>query len=572
VSETKRKMTQIAGIASVLLTPLYIFISGPLSLYQRNQDSMGYHREVLNPFVPVALAVLGVGLLLYALSSIKVFRYFLWVYYLSAALVYVHSFTRSINEGISNSYFLLIPLLILFVVGSIVLSIRVCPRKIAPALAALAIFIGVFEIVRFSQLAEPLDTTKDLFEVLGYTSPDAGTISGDSASENAEAPSDLPNIYHFLFDQFQTEAFEHVISAEVREKELDGFFFFPKTTTAYAHTHLSIPSIFQGRHAEYSMPGLKTFYDGTFQGEQSLLYSLKEAGYETFGFQTFFKKWPEKLFDYSTYQGAHGNQTEINIDGIFRNLWIYSYFPTGIARRLMGDAAFDRFEFGKVLPNSLAAESYAAFTSYLAAEEALPTRGRYTYSHVLVPHTPSVLNSDCTMSDPETDTRDGGNKMTDHFTCGGKMLLDFIKRLRELDRFDDSLIIIQSDHGSCLEIREGLLNMLPMPSVECDRYIAHSLLLVKPPESYMKLPAFTRLEIDSTLLDVTPTILNVVGVGAEQDFDGIPLLPPDNLPKIRPRYFHQYKRVDKWGRTNEMTRWIFQGDEMILDKVIPITD
>ena len=78
----------------------------------------------------------------------------------------------------------------------------------------------------------------------------------------------------------------------------------------------------------------------------------------------------------------------------------------------------------------------------LEQEAELPATGRYTLIHLVILHSPEVLAADCSYGA-------AGSKTTqlEQAGCATKLLVDFVERLKELGRFDNSLVIAHADHG-----------------------------------------------------------------------------------------------------------------------------
>ena len=132
------------------------------------------------------------------------------------------------------------------------------------------------------------------------------------------------------------------------------------------------------------------------------------------------------------------------------NLWLYGNTPAPLRNAVMrtpwfaqlSDKDMDLLREGRLLPASAPVTSYLGFEKMMAEEERLSASGRYTVIHVLVPHAPHRLTADCDYTLGSTAT---GPMEQTH--CALKMIREFITLIENLDRFDDSLILIQGDHG-----------------------------------------------------------------------------------------------------------------------------
>ena len=150
----------------------------------------------------------------------------------------------------------------------------------------------------------------------------------------------------------------------------------------------------------------------------------------------------------------------------------------------------------------------------LEQEADLPANGRYTLIHLVLPHSPEVLAADCSYDVAGSETT-----QLEQAGCATKLLVDFVERLKELGRFDNSLVIAQADHG-VYEPDNGAEN-------PAERVSLHALLLIKPIGSDGE---FAVSSVNSTLIDIAPTLLGALEVENQLQMDGTPLQDamPDN--------------------------------------------
>jgi arylsulfatase A-like enzyme len=115
----------------------------------------------------------------------------------------------------------------------------------------------------------------------------------------------------------------------------------------------------------------------------------------------------------------------------------------------------------------------------LTDEADRPGHGQYVYAHLILPHYPYVWDGECRL-----------NKRTgfiDQTSCATNLIKDFVGKLKQLARYDDSLIILQSDHGTSGVDAEPFF---PLPRLEAGQRASeefskrlHALLLIKPPDA-----------------------------------------------------------------------------------------
>jgi phosphoglycerol transferase MdoB-like AlkP superfamily enzyme len=129
-------------------------------------------------------------------------------------------------------------------------------------------------------------------------------------------------------------------------------------------------------------------------------------------------------------------------------------------------------------------------------------------NHFVIPHSPDVLAADCSY--------DAGGHETSQLeqsACATKLLVDFVDRLKELGRFNNSLVIAHADHGVYQPDNDA--------ENPAERVSLRALLLIKPIGSDGDLAVS---EVESTVIDIAPTLLNALQVEHRLPVEGSSLL------------------------------------------------
>jgi phosphoglycerol transferase MdoB-like AlkP superfamily enzyme len=142
--------------------------------------------------------------------------------------------------------------------------------------------------------------------------------------------------------------------------------------------------------------------------------------------------------------------------------------------------------------------------SFVELEPRLPARGRYTLVHLLLPHMPYVLRSDCSREGTAT------TDLEQQSRCTLRLLVRFLDTLRRLDRLDGSILVVHGDHGSGEILREGRL-------VSDEPASLRTALLFKPVGGHGPMRRAGRT---ARLVDIAPTLLAMLGIAREAPFDG----------------------------------------------------
>jgi hypothetical protein len=573
----------LVEILALLPTPVILFVTTSNSRYLANQADLGYEVSLLFPYLGMALLAMLLGFGLCLLRERRPAEFLLWCYYgigpFYLAYRIFHKARWEIGRGamsdtVEDVVFLL--LMALMVAGVVIVYARRMPRvPICRFLAVIGPLFLAAEIYQFGSQAEFIDTRLSLADKLGLES------RGAASSLEPHAPAaELPNVYHLILDGFQTEMFEHTFPLEERGERLSGFLYFPENVATYGRTRFSIPSTFLGNPYD-NQSSQAAFVRSQFDSPQSILYSLREAGYQTFGLhvEPKVKDTDEHLFDHSVRHGEHVVIRASSNVQIFRKLWVVSNFPRLVYPLFVSAQEARDLLHQKVIPRDQQLKSYRAFVNYLEVEEELPASGRYTFLHLMIPHPPFTLDANCA---PQEEGVSAEERYLAHIRCGDKIIRDFVDRLKKLGRYHDSLVLIHGDHGFYAKLEgETLLDLGANQEVDPDRVEGHTddharlrsraLLLLKPPDAGGSGYAFTTSPAESTLLDVAPTMMDALGIDADTTYSGFSLLHPDSIPQDRQRYyyFHDFVSIDGiYGLAAQISRWIIDEDRAIKDGVI----
>jgi hypothetical protein len=264
-------------------------------------------------------------------------------------------------------------------------------RKVAePLVTALSVFaLAIMAMAVFDAL--PLrhadavvdDTARRGFEPQARVaggSPDAG----------------LPDIYHIVFDEFQTDMFGAVLDENVKN-ELRGVTWFPNASTPFGRTEMALASLFSGAPYDYREPPLDYIKDA-FTSEQSLLTRLESLGYETIGLlHVVYPRNAPSPFEVTYFHKDFAKSATADEQrDLFVSLWLYAYLPESLTRHLLPEHHFDQLTSQTLLPNDAPFISLLSFRRFLEWEsETTRQGGRYIFVHLILPHFPNVLAADC---------------------------------------------------------------------------------------------------------------------------------------------------------------------------------
>jgi hypothetical protein len=333
---------------------------------------------------------------------------------------------------------------ILLLVATVVLNQRLYRPSAVRAFAAFGIVLLAYEGGIL------------LYHIWSTTRPATSEIHAPSAAPSTKT---LPNIYHFVFDAYQTDLLEHTLTSGTM-KTLGGFTFFPNNKAEWGWTPMSLGTVFSGRDYFYDRTNA-AFVSDAFTTKASVLYWLKSVGYETVAFVPGGWSGQGTFIDSVVYHddAVHDDLLPLNEEA-FWNLWLYANTPAALRDAVIRRNWFDGLteqdmnllENGRLLPSSSPVTSYLGFQKMMETEKSLSPTGRYTFVHVIIPHHPMKLRADCTYSMGSSTTN-----AIEQARCALKLIVDFTELLKDLGRFDDSLILIHGDHGGPYRTQNGKL-------------------------------------------------------------------------------------------------------------------
>lgn len=494
---------------AALFPPLAV-LSSAHELYLRNQLDLGRTLSVLFPFWAAAAAAVLLALLLQRADRHPPARLALLAYYGVGVGFVAWGFLRALpaashlgrwvlDTGPGSSLFALLWL------AAAVAARRVAPRAVEPFLAVLAALLLARETVVLASRLDrsPAPPPRDVAALFGP--------EGDPAR---------PNVYHFLLDAFQDELLEGGLPPGGREA-LAGFTRFHAVAPVRS-TALVLPTILTGR----SLAGtVEERLQEAFSGETSLFRRLGTAGYRTvaFGPRFLYGRTPAALDLVVLHED---NAREADLAGLqratFLRLWVQATLPRSVTQplsrgRFLGfDTDFLRMaSMERLSTYAQPVVSRLSMESVLELEPRLPARGRYTLVHLLLPHNPYVLRSDCSH-----ESAPGKVSLREQTECTLLLLVRFLETLRRLDRLDGSVVVVHGDHGSGEVMRDGRL-------VPDEAAWLRTMVLAK--------PAFARGAMrdgaaTARLVDVAPTVLALLGIEAGAAVEGRPVLEALALP------------------------------------------
>jgi len=321
------------------------------------------------------------------------------------------------------------------------------------------------------------------------------------------------NVIHIVLDGFQSDVFDDILrnNREQLDSSFRGAVFFADHAGAYPTTIASIPAMLTGETSYRNEQPLQSYFRDRFE-DGSLFKSLRASGYRvdnitgwpydnssethlysiprpyvSYREYTRFTAW--ELADLSLFRHApHVVREEIYNDQKWRLQQVFGPGDTNARRYHSGNAAGILDEFARRLTPVVDGPLYK-------------------FMHVGIPHLPVVLNANCefigAVRSPDRAEYRGQAQ------CAVTKVTAILDRLKELELYDSSLIVISSDHGIG-HTSPRFVHDQHVPSGALSRLAgkALALLIVKPPDSRGPV----RISYaPSTISDVPATVLDILG-------------------------------------------------------------
>ena len=379
--------------------------------------------------------------------------------------------------------------------------------------------------------------------------------------------SEKPNIYHVVFDEFQSDFFSERVTSELT-KTFKDFTFYREASTPYGRTEMALSSIFSGIPLNPKESPMSYNYRAFWDPERSLLSMLENAGYQTEAYlhQLYPRGHKVSPFQHTRFHKKHDVGPPPDSTKTLFSLWAFDLLPEFLADRVLSPELRQQLQEGVLLTAEAPVLSYQIFRDFIESEAIRPTTGRYVFLHLIFPHFPHVMASNCGY--------ERGKKTTpaDQHDCAIKTMAATIDAFRNSNRFKDSLIIFQSDHGYGRIVREdGKLVRASggLFGESWSRGRSRPLLLVKEPGidsgAAMKIS-----DAPVSLFDIAPTIRDAVNLQGGEHFVGVPLLN-GNVPVRNTRYYGFYNKDNSVVTDGEIKQYKISQEGISFDKIVNVS-
>ena len=365
--------------------------------------------------------------------------------------------------------------------------------------------------------------------------------SGDAAARWRLPPPEIyelsttRNLIHIVLDMFPSNLFAAIRDADrpAFDRTWSGFTFFRDHLGAFTGTRPSMPAMLTGVAWRNEIPidsfarryptvfhalgqqgyrlrsltsTVRDHPDGQFPGAASAVRYSIPAPYGSY--RDYVDSASAQLLDLSLFRHApHGAKASIYREGqwLLQSRTARERVAAGSRRQAFGDAVFLR-----------------EFAGRITARGDDPV---YAFLHVITPHPPVVTDADCAYTGQQLRMTPGNYR--EQARCALRVVESLLDRLRELDLYERSAVVVTSDHGTTLFPRpHNPLAEIDTPAgitLHAVELFATPLLLVKP---FGAQGPVHMSHAPTTIADLPATLFDLAGLPNTLD-TGTPALALD---------------------------------------------
>jgi hypothetical protein len=397
------------------------------------------------------------------------------------------------------------------------------------------------------------------------------------------------NVLHIVLDEFQSDVFGEILEQDRAEFDtaFSGFTYFADHLAAFPTTSMSMPAMLTGREYRNERPAPE-FVRSAFK-DDSIFAKVSPAGYDVdamsivpiASFEEWLgpesaPNWPGARFRIRKPFISQADYREVSARQL-AELSQFRHVPHAAKAlslthpdRFYRPVWMDRGESPSQIRRHEASNSAAFVEQFVERMAIARTRPVYKLLHVGVPHRPIVVDRHCEFIGLTDMSRDAYREQS---RCAIKLVSDVLAKARALGLYDNSLVIVSSDHGTDLEPRgfsgeSDSLSLVPGPSTSrlpATMGSAKAIMFIKPPGATGPVVVS---QAPTSHIDLQPTIIDALKL--EGATDGSMFRRDENAPRTRvygmydPRqrfpkgYLDRIDLLAVDGRTNDAAAWHVQ--------------
>lgn len=433
-----------------LLYVVIVILSLPGTLFLNNRSEItiipsSFARALLIGAVVYFVLIVGLGTLLLTWRQLELFYTVLFAItiagYIQSMLLNGHMLAMDGGRQTWQGTQLWVNTLIWIILTAVILLIKILVHKdVAKVYRAISIYLCLIQVVSLGYLAVAAYMTQDNDE----TSDTDWVLSTEGALELH--PDN--NVLIFVLDWYDEQILEKVLAEDPAFlAPLDGFTYYPNTTSLYAFTEMSLPYLLSGVEWQYAM-GEHEYIDYAY-GNGHVLDDIYDTGYEIslYTHKNYVSSAvTDKLSNYAKNQQSCHVWDTVNL---MMKCSKYQIAPFGLKDKYWYTTdQIIELETDDVFINWITYDDLLFYTALsktgLSIDKNSTSTGSFKFYHMRGAHPPYLMTENLTYTN---EAMEDYSSMLSQARGAMKVVYEYIEQLKALDIYDSSTIIITADHG-----------------------------------------------------------------------------------------------------------------------------
>ena len=262
-----------------------------------------------------------------------------------------------------------------------------------------------------------------------------------AAPTEEKAAGGKPNVYHLVFDAYTGPWLEWSLAQLGRStNDLSGFIHYRRACSNNYATTPSYASFMSGTMFDPSL-AVTDWYDRA--DKSTIVTDLHGKGFVSSGYAIKSRNGIGQIQNLYTDDPGGRQAADFRL---LADYWLLRVSPVALRHRVLGPTGAGPVTAAFSDPGDTPSGdirtlmSFRQFEKFIADEKDRPATGQYVHVYVNVPHGPYQLD--------RTGRYISQSSYEEQLHLATSMMLRFVERLKELGRFEQSVIIVHSDHGS----------------------------------------------------------------------------------------------------------------------------
>ena len=447
IIEKKEIKELVAPFIMSFLATFMFLIYEPITTYASNVTDYWFGFNALLKancllFVIIFLILLSVSIIIYYISKLlkmkKIYEIFLIVFSICLSALYIQgnylSGSLPTLDGAKiywDKYEMQNIISILMWLVVVIINVIICRKFKSKYKKIISYEFCTIFIMLFVSFLVTIFASKDLYAEKGKYI---------STTKNINMLSENKNFLILLVDCVDSREFEKVVNETDSDYVFDDFTYFPDTMSTYGFTRDSVPYIFSGIWYEAETP-YNQYYENAFNNSK-LFSMMKRDNYDINVYDEELMISNNKKYDVKNVELVN---SKIDLYSLFKQevkYDLFKYLPFGLKKY----SSIETLNYSKCKKLSKNDSEYDIFSwnnifNYEHWNKIKLQKNNYFhFLHIEVAHFPYDLNNNLEKLTDETN-------YDDKLGATISMIDTYLTRIKDSGMYDNSVIIILSDHG-----------------------------------------------------------------------------------------------------------------------------